>query len=87
MIELFIAPGAGDAIDAGDGGVWAGWGGGDDGNRGLGHVIGLNREMGMLVWIGGKGIKQVYGDKGKGRGLWRLHGPDIQFPRCWSRRT
>jgi len=46
-----VAPGAGDAVDERDGGVGAGWGGGEDGKGGLGHVIGLKGEMGTLVWV------------------------------------
>lgn len=45
-MELFVAPRAGDAVDEGDGGVGAGWGGGEDGKGGLGHTIGLKERWG-----------------------------------------
>ena len=40
-MKLFVAPRAGDAVNEGVGGVWAGWGGGDDGKGESGNVIGL----------------------------------------------
>ena len=67
LIELFVAPRANDAVNEGDGGVLAGWGGGDDGKGGLGHFIGLKGETGMLVYVGGKSTRQLYGDKGEER--------------------
>lgn len=50
-MKLFVTPGAGDAVNEGDGTVEAGWRGGEDGKAGLRHAIGLKGEIGMLVRV------------------------------------